>query len=289
MSSWRSTKTGNHFRLSNNRPGLNLRDFNSGPVSNQSPIHVQHDSHIKSMLYEEKQKAKVDRAKELAQKHHDKSSQHHRSQEELMDQIPFGQPIMVGHHSEGKHRSNIRRQDNHMRKAIEHDSTAEYFENKAGNIANPYAVNSDDPDAVIKLKNRIEKFEKEKAVWNEKLKTADPNTNQFADNNPRMIRMHMSSVTTKIRNTKKRIDTLNTAAKISTPDIRGGKTRNGVTMKVNHDDNRIQLKFGGVPSQPIRDKLKSRGWRWTPSKGVWQRGISAQSEYLANEIMDMSD
>ncbi len=55
--------------------------------------------------------------------------------------IPFGQPILVGHHSEKAHRKVIERADNAMRKSIEEEekastykSRAEYWESKANDI-----------------------------------------------------------------------------------------------------------------------------------------------------------
>lgn len=55
--------------------------------------------------------------------------------------IPFGQPILVGHHSERKHRKVLERADNAMRKSIEEDEKAknyrrraEYWERKANSI-----------------------------------------------------------------------------------------------------------------------------------------------------------
>ncbi len=38
--------------------------------------------------------------------------------------IPMGQPILVGHHSEGRHRRDLERHDRDMRKAIEHGQNA---------------------------------------------------------------------------------------------------------------------------------------------------------------------
>ena len=55
--------------------------------------------------------------------------------------IPFGQPILVGHHSEKRHRKTIERADNAMRKSVEeaekakeYASRAEYWESKANEI-----------------------------------------------------------------------------------------------------------------------------------------------------------
>jgi len=55
--------------------------------------------------------------------------------------IPFGQPILVGHHSERRHRKVLERADNAMRKSIEEQEKAEsyarraeYWEEKASSI-----------------------------------------------------------------------------------------------------------------------------------------------------------
>lgn len=45
--------------------------------------------------------------------------------------IPFGQPILVGHHSESAHRKIIERADNAMRKSIEESEKAKEYENRA--------------------------------------------------------------------------------------------------------------------------------------------------------------
>ena len=52
--------------------------------------------------------------------------------------IPFGQPILVGHHSESAHRNAIKRSDSAMRKCVEesdkarsHESKSEYWERKS--------------------------------------------------------------------------------------------------------------------------------------------------------------
>lgn len=45
--------------------------------------------------------------------------------------IPFGQPILVGHHSEKRHRRTIEKADNAMRKSIEESQKAEEYRQRA--------------------------------------------------------------------------------------------------------------------------------------------------------------
>ena len=45
--------------------------------------------------------------------------------------IPFGQPILVGHHSESRHRKTIERADNAMRKSIDESDKADDYQRRA--------------------------------------------------------------------------------------------------------------------------------------------------------------
>lgn len=49
----------------------------------------------------------------------------------IADHIPFGQPILVGHHSERRHRRDIERMDNGMRRAVRMWDTAKYWTDRA--------------------------------------------------------------------------------------------------------------------------------------------------------------
>lgn len=49
----------------------------------------------------------------------------------IADNIPFGQPILVGHHSEGRARRDAARIYDGMRKAVENWNTAEYWQRRA--------------------------------------------------------------------------------------------------------------------------------------------------------------
>lgn len=49
----------------------------------------------------------------------------------MVSAIPMGQPILVGHHSERRHRNDLERSDNAMRKSLEEDKKATSHGNKA--------------------------------------------------------------------------------------------------------------------------------------------------------------
>lgn len=60
----------------------------------------------------------------------------------------------------------------------------------------------------------------------------------------------------------------------------GGKIIN------NSEYDRVQIFFDQKPSQNIIDKLKSEGWHWSPSIGVWQRKLTENAKNSANRIVN---
>ena len=81
--------------------------------------------------------------------------------------IPFGQPILVGHHSERRHRRAIERADNATRRACESMSMAQHHESKAAGLEDQLdrCIFSDDDNAVEALRARIAEREQQAAEW----------------------------------------------------------------------------------------------------------------------------
>lgn len=77
--------------------------------------------------------------------------------------IPFGQPILVGHHSEGRHRAAIAHSDSAMRVAVERGKMAERHEQVAESIRGQLdrSIFSDDDNAIAALAERIKGREAE--------------------------------------------------------------------------------------------------------------------------------
>lgn len=55
----------------------------------------------------------------------------HKKANSIMSMIPPGQPILVGHHSERRHRRDLERIDSGMRKSIEESKKSEHYSHKA--------------------------------------------------------------------------------------------------------------------------------------------------------------
>lgn len=87
-----------------------------------------------------------------------KSDQYYKTSHAITDMIPMGQPILVGHHSEARHRRDLDKSWNAMgkcvefsQKAEEHESKAEYWERRAGDI------NLSMPESVEYFEHKLEK------------------------------------------------------------------------------------------------------------------------------------
>ena len=52
----------------------------------------------------------------------------------------------------------------------------------------------------------------------------------------------------------------------------------------NQEENRLQLLFDEKPSEEQRSKLKSWGFRWSPSNKAWQRQLNGNAIYAAGQI-----
>jgi len=59
----------------------------------------------------------------------------------------------------------------------------------------------------------------------------------------------------------------------------------GGTVVDNVEDNRLQIIFDEKPDVAMRDKLKSRGFRWAPSHGAWQRQRGRNAQWAVEHIL----
>ena len=61
---------------------------------------------------------------------------------------------------------------------------------------------------------------------------------------------------------------------------------NGVEIIENYEENRLQIKFPGIPAESLRDKLKAFGFRWSRFHGTWQSHLSNGAIYWARDISE---
>jgi hypothetical protein len=116
------------------------------------------------MTYRERRERKAARLREWAAKREAKSGAAFDRADRLARAIPMGQPILVGHHSERRHRRDLARIDNGMRAGVENQQKAQEFASRADEIERQagHAIYRDDADAVERLRERIAELEAER-------------------------------------------------------------------------------------------------------------------------------
>lgn len=247
--------------------------------------------------YEEKQAAKKAYYAEKAEKLEAEAQRLNEYDRKQMSLIPFGQPILVGHHSEGRHRALIKRSRKRADKILSLSRKAEYYRNKA--TATNNAISSDDEDAIAKLKiklNNLEYSQNEMKRINkafrkngiegitnldEKLKAELlKHMKQFNYDIP-FPSYSLQNNSAQIRRIKQRILELEKRQKLSPKTIHG----NGYTVKENKDDNRIMFIFESKPSLEVREILRKYGFKWSPNRCAWVRMLNEVGRFKSECTM----
>lgn len=109
------------------------------------------------MTYRERRERKAERLREWADKREAKADIHSAAAADYIRDLPLGQPILVGHHSERRHRRDIERFNRNMQSSIEDREKADEMRQRADNIdtAADRAIYDDDPDAIERLEQKI--------------------------------------------------------------------------------------------------------------------------------------
>lgn len=123
------------------------------------------------MTRRERLERKLELRKEWADKANTKADAHFNAAHRIGDMIPFGQPILVGHHSERHHRRDLDRIDSNMRNGIERSDMAKHHTSAAAGIEHALdrSIFSDDSNAVEALEQRIAENE----ATRERMKTVN--------------------------------------------------------------------------------------------------------------------
>lgn len=226
--------------------------------------------------YKEKQENKYWRFRALSRKAKKESVASYERSNAIVSMIPMGQPILVGHHSESMHRNALKRCWNAMDKSVELQHKSEYYKEKAEATLNNNAISSDNPEAVNLLKDKLNKLETQRTEIKEFNKKA-----RKEGKNPYQSYV-LSNLSQNIASVKKRIEYLQRLDSIKEKE----EEINGVKLKLNKEDNRVQLFFDGKPDVETRTKLKSNGFRWSPYNGCWQRQLNPWAIRVSRDLLN---
>ena len=268
--------------------------------------------------------AKITRYEELAEKNAAKAITLDDERRRLQDVIPLGQPILIGHHSEGKHRRHIKRIDSKMQQAIAADEKADYYKNKVQNANDDSVFTSDAPDWKEKLQAQVDNLESlqvlikrtNKAIRKLDVKGAKYIKDLASEDKDYLIAVISETLKgAKDEHCKTVIAGLgvywprkreNRYFKIIIGGLASGirETKQRIEYQSKIDDrpttsamygpvefvdnaevNRTQLVFPGKPDEATRKLLKRHGFRWAPSQNAWQRNRNNAGLYEAKNVL----
>jgi len=227
--------------------------------------------------------------------------------------IPFGQPILVGHHSEKSDRSYRNRIGKKMDAAVELHKKAEHYKQKALAAEGNEAINSDNPDAIELLLEKTAELERRQDIMkkaNRIIRKAPKNESTPAKIEA-LLSLGLQEMTAvklfepdfvgrigfaaymlqnnnaSIKRTKARITVLKKAESVEYKEIE----KDGYKVIVNPDLNRIQIDFHSKKDYERLCKergisLRSYGFVFSRNDGdVWQRKITSNATYATQRLM----
>lgn len=253
--------------------------------------------------YEERKAARIERLRARAAGKRVES--HHRlTKNDALLGVMAGTPILRGHHSEKRHRRDLERIDNDMRKGFDASKEADRLDRAAEAAESNRSISSDDPEAVTKLKAKLEGLQ----AAQERMKLVNATIRKYSKAGPDAIRAallgagisagevavamtpdmfgklgypgyNLSGGTAEMTRVKKRIAELEARAARTAP----AEEAIG-DVRICEEDNRVQIHFPGKPDERTRTELKRAGFRWAPSAGAWQRMPSTWAWHEARRI-----
>ena len=223
--------------------------------------------------YEQKKKARIERIRDRADKKREFAKGKDLSMfGEEKSGIPIGQPILVGHHSEQKHRKHLERINNTVRKGYEALDYAETLDERANAAENRTAIDSDNPEAMKLLKEKIDRLK----LQREEIKKRPHSS------------WELSNLGANIRRLEKRMIV---QEKIETGFEPMEVMSHSGPIGVELVDGQIQVEFGFKPDEETRGKLKRSplALKWSNYSKRWVRKHteSTASNYFRNALISV--
>ena len=246
------------------------------------------------MTTRERLENKLERREEWAEKANARAAAEFETARQITEHIPFGQPILVGHHSESAHRHAIERSAGHMDKGCEEYRKAEYHESKARGLERQLAntIFSDDDDAVERIEAKIaektadqERYKAVNKIIRSKT-TADEKVAQLialgmneagakerVEKNAQIPTWAMTNNNSEIRRLKQRLVSIKTR---NERRAAAENSENGITITPHSGSAYIEVTFAEKPDWNIIHDLKTAGFYWR--QGSWHGPQAALPE-----------
>jgi hypothetical protein len=264
--------------------------------------------------YEARRTRRVERLRERAEKRRASGQAAVDHAHRMASVIPFGQPILIGHHSERRDRNYRNRIEKTFRRGYAEIDEAKQMDRRVEAAEKNCAISSDDPLAVLKLQEQIAAAERSQEHMKATNRIIRAGKNEHGAIIRRLVEdlgytesqaaallqpdfagrigvpdYRLRNNNANIRRMKQRLEELREQdrRRRDEPEAPGRvEVQPGLTVVRNVDENRLQIVFEGKPGAAVREVLKHHGWRWAPSQGAWQRYLNANSEYALGRTLE---
>lgn len=259
--------------------------------------------------YEQRQEERRARLEARAEKARKEADARYQKARDMASSIPFGQPILIGHHSEQRDRNFRQRIHDTFGKAFSSLEKAEHYESKAASVGTG-GISSDDPDAIEKLKEQLANVRAKQDVMKKanaliRKHKGDEATqvaaiaalDDFTEAEARELvkpdfcgrvgfpAFALSNNNANARRIEQRIKELERMRARESVEHEG----NGYTYREDTDENRAMFIFPGKPDPETRSLLKHHAFTWSPSRNAWVRKLSNAAIYAAERVREKLD
>lgn len=222
--------------------------------------------------------------------------------------IPLGQPILVGHHSEKRHRRNLAKSDSAMRRCVDEQNKAGYYAEQAAAVGSG-GIATNDPDATRKLllklmdlqitqeikkaANKIIKSKNKKYPTQESkiaelllLGLSEATANKLFEGDfcgrIGFPAYELSNNNATMKQVKERLQAI---ANLSQVEDKTYQLLDGfLEAEINKEEGRVFLRNKEKPIKAIREIYVEYGYRWSPTNEAWSRTLTAAAINSINSV-----
>ena len=256
--------------------------------------------------YEAKQAARKARFEAQASQAERQADDVHAQAHDMAKAIPFGQPILVGHHSERADRRYRERISRGYEKSVELQKKAEHYADKAASVGKG-GISSDDPDAIDKLTCEREQLTANQERMKKINQVIRKHRGDSEGQRRALLELGYSEVSAQklitpdyagrvgfpayaltnnnanIRRIQQRIKQLQANQEREPVNVQG----TGYAYAEDVEENRVMFTFDGKPEKATREILKRHGFRWSPTRGAWVRQLNNAAIWQAKAVMQI--
>ena len=206
--------------------------------------------------------------------------------------IMNGQPILIGHHSEKRHRRDIERMNTNSSKSTEAWRYSQEQSRMESNVENQAGISRLDDDRVVLMERKIESLESVRDGYKAENVAARKAKQPRARNG-----WELSNLGARIRDCKRRLEQFKTDAErgeyvpLSCVVVHYSKAgelayAKMLTFSTEHNEEKgsIDVTFSSRLSSVMFKHMRSNGFLWVRSLGCFRRGWNNATEHRLREI-----